>query len=206
MPTLRRYVNDPGYYVVAALGGKPVTFQLTKEGEKHLIQVMNLDNQSHFDVAALILLIERRWAYTNRFGPGDQFHSADSLSVYDPGNDSINLERVDAAKLERHVVIRLESADQGTLDTFIARMMEVLLENAASVRGPLPLPTRRECYRAISASHVRDYWVYTHKRMLTLVDPKSPILAMAGAIDVPPGVDVKVREITRSVHVAKSTK
>jgi small subunit ribosomal protein S10 len=206
MPTLRRYVNDPGYYVVAAIGGKPVTFQLTKEGEKHLIQVLNLQNQSHFDVGVLFLLIERRWAYTNRSGPGDQFLSADSLRAYDPGNDSINLERVHAAKLERHVVIRLESADQGAMDTFIARMMEVLLENAASVLGPLPLPTRRERYRAISASQVRDYWVYTHKRILTLVDPESPILAKAGTIDVPPGVDVKVRETTRSVHVAKSTK
>jgi small subunit ribosomal protein S10 len=205
MPTLRRYVNDPGYYVVTTIKGCPVTFQLTKAGEEHLTRVLKLADRSRFEIEELLSLIKRRWAYTNRSGPGEALPPEEEemqAGAADPRSHAV--ERECAARLERHLVLRFEATDQGKLESSIGRMVRLFLENGTTVFGPLPLPTRVECYKVLTGSGAREYRVHTHKRLVTLIDPQSVVLQQQDLFDVPPGVDVKIRERTLAIPIEKS--
>jgi small subunit ribosomal protein S10 len=202
MPTLRRYVNDPGYYVVAALDRRPITFQLTKDGENHLTHVLKLLDRSHFDMGVLLHLIRQRWVYTNHSGPGQPLPTDEEMQGDNSEPESLKIEQAYAARAEHHVVFRFESTDLGALDSAIERMVKAFLENGVTILGPIPLPTRVECYKILSESTVKEYRVYTHKRMMTLIDPQSTLLHRAGNLEVPPGVDVKLKERTLVVPLA----
>ena len=84
MPTLRRYANDAGCFVVTTIKGQPVTFQLTDLGIRHLTKTLRLKDRSHFAREHLIDLVERKWAFTRGGGSGDILAALRSETVAAP--------------------------------------------------------------------------------------------------------------------------
>jgi small subunit ribosomal protein S10 len=191
MPTLRRYVNHPGYYVVSAINNLPVTFQLTKAGEDRLTRTLRLTDHAHFDVAELISLVEQGWAYTHRSGPGALLPL---LKKIDKDAPRPPIEVTHKARLNSYVLLRFESTDAGTLDAIVGTLIQLLAKEQVSMMGPVPLPTRVERYRVLSTRGSKEYCVHTHKRILTLINPEASAMQAAAALSVPPGVEIKVRE------------
>jgi len=103
--------------------------------------------------------------------------------------------------MERHLSLRFESIDLGALDAAIARMTQTLLHCGAKIVGPFPLPTRVERDNVLSGLSTREYAVYTHKRILPIIDPQAMIIQNVSALDVPPGVDIKEKEQKRPVDL-----
>ncbi len=76
--------------------------------------------------------------------------------------------------------------------------METAKRTGAMVRGPIPLPTRKEKFTILISPHVnkdaRDqYEVRTHKRLMEIVDPTEKTVDALMKLDLAAGVDVQIK-------------
>ena len=72
--------------------------------------------------------------------------------------------------------IRLKAFDHRLIDSSTLEIVDTAKRTGAQVRGPIPLPTRKERFTVLTSPHVnkdaRDqYEIRTHKRVLDIVDP-----------------------------------
>jgi len=72
--------------------------------------------------------------------------------------------------------IRLKAFDHRLIDVSTQEIVETAKRTGAQVRGPIPLPTRKEKFTVLISPHVnkdaRDqYEIRTHKRILDIVEP-----------------------------------
>ncbi len=75
----------------------------------------------------------------------------------------------------QRIRIRLKAFDHRLIDSSTQEIVETARRTGAQVRGPIPLPTRKERYTVLISPHVnkdaRDqYEIRTHKRLLDIVD------------------------------------
>ena len=68
----------------------------------------------------------------------------------------------------------------------------------AAVKGPIPLPMRKERFTVLISPHVnkdaRDqYEIRTHKRLMDIVDPTDKTVDALMKLELPAGVDVQIK-------------
>ncbi|PBN28702.1 30S ribosomal protein S10 [Pseudomonas aeruginosa] len=76
-------------------------------------------------------------------------------------------------------------------------MVETAKRTGAQVRGPIPLPTRKERFTVLISPHVnkdaRDqYEIRTHKRVLDIVQPTDKTVDALMKLDLAAGVEVQI--------------
>ena len=76
----------------------------------------------------------------------------------------------------QRIRIRLKAFDHKLIDLSTQEIVNTAKRTGAQVRGPIPLPTRKEKFTVLISPHVykdaRDqYEIRTHKRMLDIVEP-----------------------------------
>ncbi|MCF6767966.1 30S ribosomal protein S10 [Thiotrichales bacterium 19S11-10] len=102
------------------------------------------------------------------------------------------------AKLNNQKIrIRLKSFDHGLIDASTKEIVETAKRTGAHVKGPIPLPTRKERFTVLISPHVnkdaRDqYEIRTHKRLLDIVDPTDKTVDALMKLDLAAGVDVQI--------------
>jgi small subunit ribosomal protein S10 len=94
--------------------------------------------------------------------------------------------------------IRLKAFDHRLIDQSAEEIVETARRTGAQVRGPIPLPTRKERYTILVSPHVnkdaRDqYEIRTHKRLLDIVDPTEKTVDALMKLDLAAGVDVQIK-------------
>ena len=77
---------------------------------------------------------------------------------------------------QQKIRIRLKAFDYRLIDRSAGEIVETAKRTGAQVRGPIPLPTKKERYTVLVSPHVdkdaRDqYEMRTHKRVMDIVDP-----------------------------------
>ena len=93
--------------------------------------------------------------------------------------------------------IRLKAFDHKLIDTSTQEIVETARRTGAQIRGPIPLPTRKEKYTVLISPHVnkdaRDqYEIRTHKRMLDIVEPTEKTVDALMKLDLAAGVEVQI--------------
>ena len=93
--------------------------------------------------------------------------------------------------------IRLKALDHRLIDTSAQEIVETAKRTGAQVRGPIPLPTRKERYTVLISPHVnkdaRDqYEIRTHKRVLDIVEPTEKTVDALMKLDLAAGVEVQI--------------
>ncbi|MFB9886572.1 30S ribosomal protein S10 [Balneatrix alpica] len=93
--------------------------------------------------------------------------------------------------------IRLKAFDHRLIDSSAQEIVETAKRTGAQVRGPIPLPTRKERFTVLISPHVnkdaRDqYEIRTHKRVLDIVDPTEKTVDALMKLDLAAGVDVQI--------------
>ena len=93
--------------------------------------------------------------------------------------------------------IRLKAFDHRLIDTSAQDIVETAKRTGAQVRGPIPLPTRKERYTGVVSPHVnkdaRDqYEIRTHKRVLDIVEPTEKTVDALMKLDLAAGVEVQI--------------
>ncbi|GAA3923578.1 30S ribosomal protein S10 [Litoribacillus peritrichatus] len=93
--------------------------------------------------------------------------------------------------------IRLKAFDYRLIDASTQEIVETAKRTGAQVRGPIPMPTRKERFTVLVSPHVnkdaRDqYEIRTHKRMLDIVEPTEKTVDALMKLDLAAGVDVQI--------------
>ncbi|MCP4186934.1 MAG: 30S ribosomal protein S10 [Gammaproteobacteria bacterium] len=98
----------------------------------------------------------------------------------------------------QNIRIRLKAFDHRLIDRSAAEIVETARRTGARVKGPIPLPTRKERFTILISPHVnkdaRDqYEIRTHKRLMDIVDPTDKTVDALMKLDLAAGVDVQIK-------------
>jgi len=93
--------------------------------------------------------------------------------------------------------IRLKAFDYRLIDQSTKEIVDTAKRTGAQVRGPIPLPTKKERFTILVSPHVnkdaRDqYEIRTHKRMMDIVEPTEKTVDALMKLDLAAGVDVQI--------------
>ena len=94
--------------------------------------------------------------------------------------------------------IRLRAYDNKLLDTSATDIINTAKRTGAKVRGPIPLPTRKEKFTVNKSPHVdkksRDQFeIRTHNRLLDIIDPTPQTVDALMKLDLSAGVEVDIK-------------
>ena len=97
----------------------------------------------------------------------------------------------------QNIRIRLKSFDHRLIDRSAAEIVDTAKRTGARVKGPIPLPTRKERFTILISPHVnkdaRDqYEIRTHKRLLDIVEPTEKTVDALMKLDLAAGVEVQI--------------
>jgi len=98
----------------------------------------------------------------------------------------------------QNIRVRLRAYDHGILDQSTKEIVNTAKRTGASVRGPIPLPTRVEKFTVLRSPHVNkksreQFEMRTHKRLLDIVDPTPQTIDALMKLDLAAGVDVDIK-------------
>lgn len=102
------------------------------------------------------------------------------------------------AMTNQRIRIRLKAYDHRLIDQSAREIVETAKRTGAQVRGPIPLPTKKERYTVLISPHVnkdaRDqYEIRTHKRLMDIIDPTDKTVDALMKLDLAAGVDVQIK-------------
>ena len=94
--------------------------------------------------------------------------------------------------------IRLKGYDHNLVDQAAEKIVDTAKRTGAVVRGPVPLPTRIQRFDILRSPHVnktsRDQFeIRTHQRLMDIIDPTDKTVDALMKLDLPAGVDVKIK-------------
>lgn len=98
----------------------------------------------------------------------------------------------------QRIRIRLKAFDHRLIDQSAQEIVETAKRTGAQIRGPIPLPTRKERFTVLVSPHVnkdaRDqYEIRTHKRLMDILDPTDKTVDALMKLDLAAGVDVQLK-------------
>ncbi len=97
----------------------------------------------------------------------------------------------------QNIRIRLKAFDHRLIDLSAKEIVDTAKRTGAAVRGPIPLPTRKERYTVLISPHVnkdaRDqYEIRTHKRLMDILEPTEKTVDALMNLDLAAGVEVQI--------------
>ena len=97
----------------------------------------------------------------------------------------------------QRIRIRLKAFDHKLIDVSTQEIVDTAKRTGAQVKGPIPLPTRKERFTVLVSPHVNkdareQYEIRTHKRMLDIVEPTEKTVDALMKLDLAAGVEVQI--------------
>jgi ribosomal protein S10 len=94
--------------------------------------------------------------------------------------------------------IRLKAFDHKMIDRSASEIVQTARRTGAIVRGPIPLPVKKERYDLLRSPHkyktARDQFeIRTHKRIMDIVEPTDKTVDALMKLDLAAGVDVEIK-------------
>ena len=95
------------------------------------------------------------------------------------------------------IKIRVKSFDHRMIDVSTREIVETAKRTGAQIRGPIPLPIRKEKFSVLISPHVNkdaqdQYELRTHKRLVVIVNPTEKTVDALMKLDLAAGVDVQI--------------
>ena len=94
--------------------------------------------------------------------------------------------------------VRLKSFDHRVVDDAAKKILETALSTGAKVVGPVPLPTHKKTITVLTSPHTdkdaqEHFFVYTHKRMIDIVEPTNKTIDALMHLELPSGVGIQIK-------------
>src|SRR5882762_5856301 len=98
----------------------------------------------------------------------------------------------------QRIRIRLKAFDYRLIDQSALEIVDTAKRTGAVVRGPVPLPTRKQRFDLLRSPHIdkasRDQLeIRTHLRLMDIIDPTDKTVDALMKLDLPAGVDVEIK-------------
>jgi small subunit ribosomal protein S10 len=98
----------------------------------------------------------------------------------------------------QNIRIRLKAFDHRLIDNSAREIVDTAKRTGATVKGPVPLPTKTERFTVLISPHVNkdahdQYELLTHKRLMDIVDPTDKTVDALMKLELPAGVDVQIK-------------
>jgi small subunit ribosomal protein S10 len=97
----------------------------------------------------------------------------------------------------QNIKIRLKSFDHRLIDQSMRDIVATAQRTGALIRGPIPLPKRKEKFTVLVSPHVNkdareQYELPTHKRLIIIVQPTQKTVDLLMKLNLAAGVDVQI--------------
>ena len=94
--------------------------------------------------------------------------------------------------------IRLKAFDHRLLDKSVKEIVDTARRTGATIKGPIPLPTRINRFTVRRSPHVdkksrEQFEIRTHKRLMDIMEPTQNTVDALRKLDLPAGVDVEIK-------------
>ena len=94
--------------------------------------------------------------------------------------------------------INLKAYDHKLIDQSVAQILETANRTGAQVKGPIPLPTKKEIVTILRAVHKykdsrEQFEMRTHKRLIDILSPSAKTVDALTRLDLPDGVDITLK-------------
>ncbi len=103
-----------------------------------------------------------------------------------------------ATQEQPKIRIKLKAHDHRVLDMSTSDIVETVQRTGAKVKGPIPLPTKRELYTVLRSPFIdkksrEQFQLVTHKRVVDIVEPTAKTIDALRKLNLPSGVYVEVK-------------
>lgn len=100
--------------------------------------------------------------------------------------------------VQQKIRIRLKAFDYKLIDQSAQEIVDTAKRTGAIVKGPIPLPTKKERYDLLRSPHVnkksRDQFeIRTHLRLMDILDPTDKTVDALMKLELAAGVDVEIK-------------
>jgi small subunit ribosomal protein S10 len=99
---------------------------------------------------------------------------------------------------KQKIRIRFKAFDYKLIDQSAQEIVDTAKRTGAIVKGPIPLPTKKERYDLLRSPHVnkksRDQFeIRTHLRLMDILDPTDKTVDALMKLELAAGVDVEIK-------------
>ena len=99
---------------------------------------------------------------------------------------------------KQNIRIKLRAYDNKVLDQSTEEIVNTVKRTGATIKGPIPLPTRFERFTVNKSPHIdkksRDQLeIRTHNRLLDIIDPTPQTVDALMKLDLSAGVEVDIK-------------
>ena len=100
--------------------------------------------------------------------------------------------------VQKKIRIVLKAFDSRLLDHAVVSIVDTVRRTGAEIAGPIPLPTAINRFTVLRSPHIdkksrEQFEIRTHKRLIDILDPNSQTGVSLMKLDLPSGVDVKIK-------------
>lgn len=100
--------------------------------------------------------------------------------------------------MNHEIKIILYSYDHQLLDKSVKKIIEISKKTNAKVKGPIPLPTKKEVFTILRSPHVNkssreQFERRTHKRLVILTDVTPETRDGLKRLVVPTGIEIRIK-------------
>jgi len=106
---------------------------------------------------------------------------------------------VESTKVEKKDMIRikLRSYDHRSIDSSVSMIVETVKRAGAVIKGPMPMPVRRERITILKSPHVNkdarnQYELRTHTRVLFILQPDAATIDALMKLNLSSGIDILI--------------
>jgi small subunit ribosomal protein S10 len=98
----------------------------------------------------------------------------------------------------QNIRICLKAYDHQLLDQSVVEIVNTAQSTGSRIIGPIPLPTKINRFTVLRSPHVdkksrEQFEIRTHKRILDILEPTPQTVDALMRLDLPAGVDVKIK-------------
>ena len=99
---------------------------------------------------------------------------------------------------KQNIRIKLRAYDNKILDASTEEIVNTVKRTGATIKGPIPLPTRIERYTVLKGPHIdkksrEQFETRTHKRLIDIIEPTPQTVEALMKLDLASGVDVEIK-------------
>ena len=99
---------------------------------------------------------------------------------------------------KQNIRIKLRAYDNKVLDQSTEEIVNTVKRTGANVKGPIPLPTKKERYTVLRSPHIdkksrEQFETRTHKRLIDIIEPTPATVEALMKLDLASGVAVEIK-------------